>query len=84
MRLLLARQLARRPPPGALVQAPQAFFDEALAGALDRGEGRLESRNDLLVGRAVGSQQQDARAGDLARRVLTAAHELAQLFALIG
>jgi hypothetical protein len=77
VRFLLAGQLARLPPPGALVEATQAFLDEPPAGTLDGGEGGPRRGDDLLIGRAVCGQQQDASARDLARRVLTAAHELA-------
>jgi len=68
------------PAPWSLIQTLKPFFNEPAARAFDRVDAAGESGDDLLVSRAVGSQQQDACARDFARRVFAAPDKLAQFF----
>jgi hypothetical protein len=56
------------PASRLFLQAGQAFFEEALAPLADDLARRIESRGDEIVAQAVGGEQHDLGADDVAIR----------------
>jgi hypothetical protein len=84
MGFLFARKFSPLAGAWALVETTQSRFDKALAGALNRGDTGVERRDNLLIGQAISSVQEDAGAGHFAGGGFTACDEVAQLLAFLS